>query len=252
MLRALYNSRAGLTAQQNKMDIVSKNIANASITGYKKLDVAFEDLVNEKMYRKGLPVTAEDKNALLHGAGSKSDTIVSNFNQGVFISTSKDTDLAIDGYGFFRLYGGKDEDGNDQYLFTRDGAFSIDINGNLVNNSGYVLDIDGLTPPHNLKTPITVDEVGNISSEGNVVGKINLYDFYNRDELLSMGNNVFKGNSEIIANSKIRQSYLEASNVEIAKEMTDMIITQRAFQMNSRATQSADEMWKISNNLRSR
>jgi len=244
MLKALWNSRSGLASNQNRIDIISNNIANANTNGYKRLDVSFQDLVNDNMDRLGLPVTAENRQALLQGMGSKADTIVGNYTQGILMQT--------DGRGYFRLYGGQDMDGNERYYYTRDGAFSLDSEGNIVNSSGYILEIDGLSPPHNIKEGFSVDEAGNIFSEGKNIGKINIYDFADRDGLIAIGGSMFEGTGEIPADSKIRQGFVEGSNVDMAKELTDMIITQRAFELNSKSIKSADEMWQIANNLRSR
>lgn len=252
MLRALWNSRSGLASNQNRIDIISNNIANVNTNGYKRLDVSFQDLINYNMNRLGLPVTAEDKQSLLQGMGSKADTIVSNSTQGFLMQTGREEDLAIEGNGYFKMYGGQDVDGNDKYYYTRDGAFSIDKDGNLVNSSGYILEVDGLTPPQSMKKPLSIDEAGNITSEGKSIGKINIYDFVDRESLVSVGNNMFEGTGEIQVEPKIKQGFIEASNVDLSKELTDMIVTQRAFELNSKSIKSADEMWQIANNLRSR
>lgn len=252
MLRALWNSRSGLASNQNRIDIISNNIANVNTTGYKRLDVSFQDLINDNMDRLGLPVTSENRQGLLQGMGSKADTIVSNFTQGILMQTGREEDLAIEGNGYFRLYGGQDMDGNDKYYYTRDGAFTIDNDGNLVNSSGYILEVDGLTPPQNISKPLLVDEAGNITSDGKSLGIISIYDFTDRDNLVSVGGNMFEGTGEMQVNPKIKQGFIEASNVDLSKELTDMIITQRAFELNSKSIKSADEMWQIANNLRSR
>lgn len=252
MLKALWNSRSGLASNQNRIDMISNNIANVNTTGYKRVDVSFQDLFNDNMNRLGLPVTAKDKQSLLQGMGSKADTIVSNSSQGTIMQTGREEDLAIEGNGYFRVYGGQDADGNDKYYYTRDGAFCIDNSGNLVNSSGYILEVDGLTPPQNIKKPLSIDEDGNITSEGNPIGKINIYDFVDRESLVSVGNSMFEGTGEIEVQPKIKQGFIEASNVDLSKELTDMIITQRAFELNSKSVKTADEMWQLANNLRGR
>lgn len=252
MLKALWSSRAGLASNQNRMDIISNNIANVNTNGYKKLDVSFQDMVYNNMDRLGLPVTSDDREKLLSGIGSRGDVIVSNSSQGTPIETGRMEDLAIEGTGYFKLYGGQDIDGNDKYYYTRDGAFKLDNNGNLVNSSGYILEIDGLYPPQGIKEPFIIDSEGNVTSEGNYIGKINVYDFVNREALVSIGNNMFEGTNEILVNPVIKQGFIESSNVNISKELTDMIVTQRAFQLNSRAVTSSDEMWQIANNLRNK
>lgn len=252
MLRALWNSRSGLASNQNRIDIISNNIANVNTNGYKRLDVSFQDLINDNMNRLGLPVTSQDRQSLLQGMGSKADTIVSNSSQGILMQTGREEDIAIEGNGYFRMYGGQDMDGNDKYYYTRDGAFSLDGSGNLVNSSGYILEVDGLTPPQNIKKPLSIDESGNITSDGKTIGKINIYDFVDRESLVSVGNNMFEGTGEVQVQSKIKQGFVEGSNVDLSKELTDMIITQRAYELNSKSIKSADEMWQIANNLRSR
>ena len=252
MLRALWNSRSGLAANQNRVDIISNNIANVTTNGYKRLDVSFQDMFNDNMNRLGLPVTTDDKQSLLNGMGSKAETIVSNSAQGTLLQTGREEDLAIEGNGFFRLYGGQDIDGNDKYYYTRDGVFNIDSNGNLVNSSGSILEIDGLTPPQNINKPLLIDETGNIMVDGKSMGKINIYDFVDRESLVSVGNNMFEGTGEIQVSPQIKQGFVETSNVDLSKELTDMIVTQRAYDLNSKSIKSADEMWQIANNLRSR
>jgi flagellar basal-body rod protein FlgG len=252
MLKALWNSRAGLTANQNRVDIISNNIANVTTNGYKRLDVSFQDMFNDNMNRLGLPVTANDKQSLLQGMGSKAETIVSNSSQGTLMKTGREEDLAIEGNGFFRLYGGQDIDGNDKYYYTRDGVFNIDSNGNLANSSGNILEVEGSAPPQNIKKPLLIDETGNIMVDGKSAGKINLYDFVDRESLVSVGNNMFEGTGEIQVSPKIKQGSVEASNVDLSKELTDMMVTQRAFDLNSKSIKSADDMWQIANNLRSR
>lgn len=252
MLRALWNSRAGLASNQNRVDVISNNIANVNTNGYKRLDVSFQDMFNDNLNRLGLPVTAEDKQSLLQGMGSKADRIVSNSSQGLLMQTGREEDLAIDGNGYFRVYGGQDLDGNDRFYYTRDGVFSLDSEGNLTNSSGYILEIDGLTPPQNLSKPLLVDETGSIKADGKSIGKINIFDFVDRESLISVGNNMFEGTGEIQVQPKIKQGFVESSNVDLSKELTDMIITQRAYELNSKSIKSADEMWQIANNLRSR
>lgn len=247
MLKILWNGRSGLYSNQNKLDIISNNISNVDTNGYKKCDLAFEDIMYNKLDRLGVPITTSNREKLRQGGGSKAETIVRDFKQGILTETNKLSDIAIDGNGFFRV---KDSEGN--YYYTRDGAFNIDKDGNFVHSSGYLLDIDNYDP-QKLSEKINIDSEGNIYSNDEIIGKINIYDFTNRDELISCGENLFQTQNEPeIANSIIKQGFLEKSNVDMPKELTDMLITQRAFEINSRIVKSADEMWQIANNLRSK
>lgn len=253
MLRTLWNGRAGLQSNQNRMDIISNNMSNVNTTGYKRLDVSFQDLVYEKIASNGIPITAEEKEGLDIGTGSRGDRIVRDMKQGIAIKTDRDEDLAIQGKGFFRLLSA-DQDGNSQYLYTRDGAFHLSVEGDkkyLVHSSGYRLDVEGLNP-EDMKGKITVKSTGEVYSEEKLIGKIKIYDFKSNDGLTAIGQNLFTGEGAIEIEGNIMQGYLENSNVDMAKELTDMMITQRAFELNSKSIKSADEMWQITNNLRGR
>lgn len=247
MLKTLWNGRSGLYANQNRLDAISNNIANVNTNGYKRMDVAFEDIFYENMNRRGLPVTDGENTELKLGSSSKADLIVRNYKDGNLIETGREEDLAISGEGYFKLM---DENGN--AFYTRDGVFSVDKDGNLVHSSGLKLDIENFQPKE-LKKPMYVNENGSIVSDGKSIGKINLYDFKDRDSMISAGQNLFKTDSESMkADGSIMQGYIESSNVDIAKELTDMMITQRAYELNSRSVKAADEMWGMANNLRSR
>jgi flagellar basal-body rod protein FlgG len=249
MFKVLWNGRSGLAANQNRLDLISNNIANVNTNGYKTVDASFEDIYYANMNRLGLPVTNSNE-TLVNGSGVKADKMVANFKQGVFQQTDKESDLAIEGEGFFKLV---DPSGNSYY--TRDGSFSIDAKGNFVHSSGLILSISDYKPEE-LKSPISIDSKGNIYSNNNKIGKIDLTDFKSKDSLLASGQNLFQytGNSEdmLTSNANLVQGFTERSNVDITTEMTDMLITQRAFELNSKTIQAADQMWQIANNLRNR
>jgi flagellar basal-body rod protein FlgG len=258
MLRILWNGRAGLQSNQNKLDVISNNIANVDTNGYKKLDVAFEDIFYDKLDKRlGFPITAEgqDRDKIISGSGSKAVNIVRNSSQGNIVETGRELDIAIEGAGYFRLKGG-----DNKYYYTRDGAFNIDGNGNIVHSSGLKLDLESYTSGSQLKSPIRIDTAGNVYSEEKLVGKIYVYDYVSKDDMIASGNNLFTVNDESgnsvkqlgIGQFKLRQGFIEKSNVDLAKELTDMLITQRAYELNSKSIRAADEMWQISNNLRNK
>lgn len=245
MLKTLWNGRSGLYSNQNRLDIISNNIANVNTNGYKRMDVSFQDVFYENLNRIGLPTTGNEKMTL--GSGSRGDITVRDINQGYLKETSRDEDIAIDGSGYFRL-----RDGKGNYFYTRDGAFNLDEEGNLVHSSGLILDIENYDK-ENARRPLNINGDGYIMSAGKNIGKINVYDFVNCEDLTAAGENLYlSGGQELKSNSRLRQGFLEQSNVDIAKELTDMMITQRAYELNSRSVKSADEMWQIANNLRSK
>jgi flagellar basal-body rod protein FlgG len=257
MLKVLYNGRSGLNANQNRLDAISNNLANTETSGYKRVDVSFQDVFYEKMdQRLGLPLTGgeEERKNLISGSGSRADKVVRDYTQGLVVATDREEDFAIQGKGYFKL---KDKDGN--AFYTRDGEFSIDRDGYFIHSSGNALDTD--YDPSKVKKPIKIDEQGNIFSDGNFIGEIKLYDFVDRESMLAAGNNLYKAQvgkeaNIVLVEDKgdftLKQGFLERSNVDMTRELTDMMITQRAFELNSRSIKAADEMWQMANNLRGR
>lgn len=253
MLRALWNGKSGLFSSQNVMDIISNNIANVNTNGYKRMDISFKDLVYDKLNSNGLPTTSEDRESLMQGTGSRADIVLRDNKQGVALGTGLMTDLAIDGSGYFRLIS-KDENGNTRYLYTRDGSFRIsEFDGQkcFMHSSGYMLDIEDYKPDI-ITDDIFIRPDGEIFFSGKAAGKVKLYNFKDLDGIKPLGDNLFYSEGEIEADGKIMQGYLEASNVDVARELVNMIITQRAFQLNSKSISTADEMWQQANNLKGR
>lgn len=255
MLRILSNSKSGMIAQQEKLDAISNNIANVNTQGYKRVDVSFKDLVYETLNRQGYPTSPKGQN-LINGTGVKATDGIRDAGQGNLQQTGSNTDLAIDGEGYFRV---TLPDGSKAY--TRDGSFNVDGAGNIVDSQGNALDIQYTGNKVSFDSSnFSVDKSGNISVNNNGkqvnVGKINLYNFVGQDTMNSVGQNLFvpKAGAQgyTVNNSEINQGFIENSNVDIAKEMTDMLVTQRAFELSSKGMQTADQMWSIINNLRSK
>jgi flagellar basal-body rod protein FlgG len=258
-----------MSAQQQKLDSISNNLSNVNTEGYKRVDVSFKDLVYENLNRKGYPVTGEALDSSYNGTGVKATDWVRDNRQGNLTETGLTTDLAIDGQGYFEVeLPRENENDPPKTAYTRSGSFSLDGNGNLVDKNGNRL----RTVPENLQLSennFVVDTQGRImrkdGSNSAEVGKINLYTVDSAESLQSIGNSLYtvkttEINGNIIPveipyqtqDANIMQGFLEMSNVDITKEMTDMIITQRAFELSSRAMKTGDEMWGMANNLRSR
>lgn len=263
MLTILWNSRNGMNAQQEKLDSISNNIVNVGTQGYKKVNVGFKDLVYEQLNRTGYPLSQDGKGERLNGTGVRATEWTREFSQGPLKPTDVKTDLAIEGEGFFKV---QMPDGN--FAYTRDGGFNPDSKGNLVTKQGYKLVIDGLDPNFKFdNNNFSVNENGDITTmvngNGTKVGKINISNVDRQNSksddlqpLISIGENLYKPATGVnmmeVNDTSIAQGYVEMSNVDMGTEMTDMIITQRAFELSSKALKTADEMWGMINNLRGR
>jgi flagellar basal-body rod protein FlgG len=261
MYTLLYTNRSAMTAQQNKIDAISNNIANVNTVGYKKINIQFQDLYNNSLERLGYP-TSDDAENLYVGSGIKSTTAQRQFSQGSLHETGLTTDIAIDGRGLFKVY---KQDGTSAY--TRNGNFKVDATGVLVDNNGYRLsvvdnennELNYNGGPLNLTGDnFNIDKAGNfyLKNENGFenVGQVKTYDSVGGNGLISSGESLFvpiEGvNMEEVTDRNIHVGYLENANVDIGQEMTDMILTQRAFQLNSTGLKTVDEMWQMINNLR--
>lgn len=256
MLRTLWTSKSGLSANQDRLDAISNNIANSSTMGYKKLNVGFKDLLSESLDRKGYPVN--DKTASM-GTGVKTTDWYRSGTQGNLYFTEITTDLSIDGENnYFRLTSPSGEK-----LYTRDGAFQVDSEGRIVDSNGNILDIEYTEQFQNTgfkfsPSSLLVSQEGYVYNSENgintLVGKINLYTAVGDKAFISVGDNLYMAaadaNVQVSTTGNINQGYLEGSNVDIAQEFTDMIVTQRAFQLCSKSLQTADDMWGMVNNIR--
>jgi flagellar basal-body rod protein FlgG len=258
MLRVLWNSKSAMMAQQEKLDSISNNIANSATDGYKRTDVSFKDLMQESLKREGYPTTTNQGNLanLATGTGIKAGEWIRDDKQGSLIETGLNTDLALDGVGFLKVTLTNGSSG-----YTRNGSFNLDSNGYLNDKSGNRLEV--LSNGTQVKIPSSlfkIDEAGNVldksSGKDVIIGKIKLYNFTGSDAMTSIGNSLYVPrngvNSYETDNTSIRQGFVEASNVDVAKEMTDMIITQRAFELSSKGLKTADDMWGMANNLRNK
>lgn len=262
-------------AQQEKLDSISNNIANVNTEGYKRVEVSFKDLVYETLNRNGYPNSTQGAESAYNGTGVRAGDWSRDNKQGSLSETGEGTNLAIDGEGYFEvLLPDKNEDGTFKTAYTRNGNFSLDAEGSLVDKNGNRLNIsfdDNVSEEDRrlAKGKFEVDQQGNVFNKENGnsqrIGQILLYKVSGEESLRSIGSSLYAVNTadingvevpvetpEIVQNSSIRQGYLELSNVDLTKEMTDMIMAQRAFELNSRAMKTGEEMWGMVNNLRGR
>jgi flagellar basal-body rod protein FlgG len=243
MLEGLYAAAAGMSAQQQQMDAIGNDLANASTTGYKSERVGFRDLLYSQVEEAGTATTSGD--------GAAAQMIGRDQVQGAVEETGNPLDLAVQGEGYFQV---KRADGSTG--LTRDGALSIDSTGELTTADG-----SRLEPPVKLPRGATASEIsiasdGTVLAGGHPAGKIALVSVPAPDKLLADGTGQFSvtkasGAASPAHDCTLRQGALEGSNVNVAQEMTTMMTTQRSYQMASSAIQTQDQMMSIANQLRS-
>ena len=253
MIRSLWIAKTGLDAQQTQLDSISHNLANVATNGFKRASAVFEDLLYQNVRQAGAQSTQQTAlpTGLQLGTGSRVVATSRNFGQGNLQKTDNPLDMAINGQGFFQI---QMPDGTNAY--TRDGAFRVDAQGQLVTNNGYPV-APGITiPPAAQK--ITIGADGTISVQlpgtpaGTQVGQLQVATFVNPAGLDPRGQNLF---SETAASGTpqtgapgangagvLNQGYVETSNVNVVEELVSMIATQRAYEINSKAIQTSDQM----------
>ncbi|MGE5579855.1 MAG: flagellar basal-body rod protein FlgG [Bacillota bacterium] len=252
MLRALWTGATGMASQQLLIDTISNNLANVNTAGYKKQRVQFQDLYYETV-AVGLGSTAT------LGSGSRVSATDRSFRQGNVERTDDPLSMAIEGQGFFAVETGSGT------AYTRDGSFRLDASGRLCTATGYmVLGDGGIIEVPEGATEIEVTDEGIISGvvdgERQEIGSIGLVLFANPAGLEATGNNLYRATQlsgepvDAVPGQDgaglIRGGYIETSNVEIVTEMVNLIIAQRAFELNSKAVETADQMWGIANNVK--
>ena len=255
MFNIFATAQSGMNAYQEKLDYLSNDLVNGSTTGYKSTDVEFKDLLTESLNRKGTPLVSKDA---MSGTGVKLGVNYAKDKQGNLLTTGGKTDLAIDGTGYFAL---QKSDGN--IVYTRDGNLKIDSEGTLVDTSGakvYIEYEDGASEgnPALKSEDISRDQQGGITmkvgEETVKVGTIPVFTALGDKGFIPLGNNCFTPSSDAqITPSNdynIVQGALEASNVDTGEVFSDMILTQRAFQLSSKAITAADDIWSMVNNMR--
>ena len=265
MMRALWTSASGMLAQQLNVDVISNNLANVNTTAYKKERVEFKDLLYETMDRAWVLPNSRKPVNLQVGHGATAVATVKNFETGSPEETGNALDFFIDGEGFFMVQGPTGE-----INYTRDGSFKLSITDSgkmLTTSDGYpILDESGAPIIIDVDlSKLVVSQTGELSyldEEGFTVPTgqiIGLVYFENRNGLEGVGRNLYAASQaagipipamDSTQKSLINQNFLEASNVKTVEEMVKLIIAQRAYELNSKAIQSSDEMLGIANNLR--
>ena len=263
-MRALWTAASGMKSQQLNIDNVSNNLANVNTTGYKKQRMEFKDLLYENIQKSNLVEGQGSPSNLQIGHGVMASATSRIFENGNLERTENPTDLALDGKGFFAIQNPKG-----QNLYTRDGSFKLSVDEDtkkLVTTEGYtVLSVDDdEIIIENGQKDLAVDASGKVTvknSDGEFeeLGQIKVVQFLNPAGLEATGKNFYKATGasgeEIVldeedAETSIAQGFLETSNVQVVDEMIKMITAQRAYEMNSKSIQTADDMMQMANNLR--
>lgn len=261
MMRSLYTAATGMIAQQTQIDTTSNNISNVNTIGFKKQRAEFADLMYQTMEYAGTSTssTTLSPTGIEVGLGVRPTAIAKLFMQGNFKETGNDLDMAISGDGFFQV---QLPDGSTAY--TRNGSFKLDSEGGIVNSDGYRLLPEITIPEDATKVSIGTDGTVSVLQAGQTeltqIGQIELANFINPAGLHSLGDNNFintTASGDVITGTpglqgigQIRQQFVEMSNVQLVEEMTDLITGQRAYEANSKAITTSDEMLQTVNQLK--
>lgn len=252
MVRGLYTAYTGMMNQQARLDVITNNLANASTVGYKKegsTSQAFDSMYTQKI--KDGSEYYINRTIGKESLGVKIGETYTDYTQGSFKVTGNTYDLALEGDGFFNVsYTSKS--GVTTTRYTRDGSFSVNNENMLVTEDGdYLLGEGGrIQVPQGAK--ITVDEEGNIYADDGYVDKLKITDFKDYNYLQKFGENLYTavdGATEKTADCKVRQGYLEMSNINVISEMVEMITISRAYESNQKAIQTIDSSLEKSVNL---
>lgn len=257
MNQALWIAKTGLDAQQMRMSVISNNLANANTTGFAKSRAVFEDLLYQNLRQPGSQSSQETElpSGLMLGTGVRLSATEKVFTQGNVVQTSNPLDMAIEGRGFFQI---QLPDGTEAY--TRDGSFQKSSEGELVTTSGYTVQPGIQIPDDAFSVDLAAD--GTLSATGPngtiQIGSLELADFVNPGGLQAIGGNLLV---ETVASGTPRVGQpgldglgslvggaLESSNVNTVEELVNMIETQRAYEINSKAISTADRMLEYANN----
>ncbi len=253
MISSLWIAKTGLDAQQTNMDVIANNLANVSTNGFKRQRAVFEDLLYQTIRQPGAQSSEQTTlpSGLQIGTGVRPVATERIHNQGNLNQTDNSKDIAIKGEGFFEV---QLPDGTTAY--TRDGSFQLDSNGQLVTNGGFPVQPAITIPSNALSITVARDGVVSVTLQGQTasqqVGQLNLATFINTSGLESIGENLYTETQASGAPTEstpgqngaglLYQGYVETSNVNVAEELVNMIQVQRAYEINSKAVSTTDQM----------
>lgn len=253
MMRSLWISKTGMEAQQTQLDHISNNLANSATNGYKRSHAVFEDLMYQTLRQSGANSTEQTTlpTGLQVGLGTRAVATSRQFSQGSLQQTSNNLDVAVKGQGFFEI---QLPDGTTGY--TRDGSFQVSSTGQLVTNNGFTVQPGIVIPATAQSVTVGADGVVSVALPGQAtpqqVGQLQLANFVNPAGLEPRGQNLFAETASSGTPSagapgtnglgSLAQGFVEGSNVNVVEELVSMIQTQRAYELNSKAIQTSDQM----------
>jgi len=259
MLRGLWSAASGMAAQKLTIDVIANNLANVNTVSFKKSRSDFQDLMYQTISQAGsLTSSGSQIPTGIHiGMGTMPIGVQKMFMQGDFKETHNELDLSIEGKGFFKVLSSEEE------LYTRAGNFKLDSDGNICTSNGDKLQPEMTIPTNTVS--VSIDKTGTVTvfdpaGTGTPLGVIELYTFSNPAGLFSLGRNLYRptdASGEAISGTPgsdgigtIAQGFVEMSNVDVVEEMVSMIMAQRAYEINSKAIQTADSMLQMANNIK--
>ena len=261
MLRTLWIAASGMEAQTLNIDVISNNLANINSPGFKRGRADFQDLLYQTLRPAGVASSAatEVPTGIQLGHGTRPVAVQKIFLQGDYQHTKNQLDLSIEGDGFFQVL-----QANGDVAYTRAGAFKLDSDGRIVTSDGFFMEPEISVPSDATTISIATDGTVSVLLAGETapeeIGTIELARFINPGGLMNMGRNLYEATAasgdELTGTAgeegfgTIAQGYLEMSNVSVVEEMVNMIVAQRAYEINSKVIQAADEMLQMANNIR--
>ncbi len=261
MLRSLWTAASGMQAQMLNIDVIANNLANVNTSGFKRSRADFQDLLYETLRPAGV-ASAEGSQVptgIQLGHGTRPAAVQKVFIQGDYQHTKNELDMAIEGDGFFQVL-----QPNGDVAYTRAGTFKINSEGRIVTSDGFFMEPDITIPSDTITVSIGTDGTVSVLQAGSTqpseIGTIQLARFVNPAGLHSVGRNLLlptSASGDAITGTAgesgfgtISQGFLEMSNVSVVEEMVNLITAQRAYEINSKAIQTADEMLQIANNMK--
>ncbi|MFN3533827.1 MAG: flagellar basal-body rod protein FlgG [Desulfatiglandales bacterium] len=262
MLRTFWIAASGMNAQTLNIDVIAHNLANVNTAGFKRGRADFQDLLYETLRPPGAASARGNQvpTGIQVGHGTRPVAVTKIFLQGDYQQTQNELDIAIEGKGFFQVM-----QPNGEVAYTRAGAFKLDSSGRIVTSDGYPLEPELVIPDNARAVYIGTDGTVSVLRAGETtateIGNIQLASFPNPAGLAAIGRNLFlptSSSGDAILGTPgqegfgtLAQGYLEMSNVNVVEEMVNMITAQRAYEINSKAIQTADDMLRVANSIRS-
>jgi len=261
MMKSLWSAATGMQAQNLNIDVIANNLANVNTSGFKKSRADFQDLLYETMKLPGASSSdaTQIPTGIQVGHGTRPAATQKLFTQGDFQFTQNPLDMSIEGSGFFQIL-----QPNGELAYSRAGTFKLDSEGRIVTSDGFTMEPEISVPDDVISINIGTDGIISVlqpgSTEAVEIGNIELAQFVNPTGLMNIGRNLYmpttsSGEATIGTPGEdglgtIAQGYVEMSNVNVVDEMVNMITAQRAYEINSKAIQTSDEMLQMANNIK--